>query len=314
MIIIILIILLLVGIYFIGRKFSDYALKTDSNADEEIKKAIIQNGQLLNKAQETENEKKNEALEWLSKQRTNTINITSNDNLTLYAQYIQNKTHNYAILVHGFQDDHNFMQTYAYHYYNQGFNIVNIDQRAHGKSEGQYTTMGWMEEKDMYKWINFIINRDNQAKIILHGVSMGASTIMMLLKNRLPKNIKVCIADCGYSSLWQIYSQKIKDIHKNIPATLILLAASVATRIKPGFWIHKVSPQKALENNEIPILFIHGNKDNYVPYETMDILYNANKYYKKEKLTIIGAEHAKSIYTNYEKYWDEIDNFMKKYF
>ena len=87
----------------------------------------------------------------------------------------------------------------------QGWNVLLPDMRTHGESEGKYIGMGWLDRLDVLKWIDLIRERDEQAQIILHGVSMGGATVMMTSGEALPENVRAVIDDCGYTSVWDIF-------------------------------------------------------------------------------------------------------------
>lgn len=253
-------------------------------------------------------------MHWL-KYESNYENVTikSFDNLTLHAYKILNPsvTNNWVITIHGYNSDGAEMTNYAKKFYEEGYNVLIPDLRAHGYSEGNYIGMGWHDRLDIIEWIKFIINENPNAQLILHGVSMGAATACMVSGEELPSNVKAIIADCGYSSVWEEFSYQLKQKFK-LPKFPFLHAASIVTRIKAGYSFKKASVVKQVSKSKTPILFIHGDKDDYVPYEMMDKLYKAAKC-PKEKITILGADHAKCVVQDPDTYWTSIKNFVSKH-
>ena len=238
--------------------------------------------------------------------------IESFDNLKLHGYKINNENSNVWVLtVHGYMGSGAKMASYAENFYNMGYNVLVPDLRGHGKSEGDYIGMGWNDRKDILRWIDLILKENNNAKIILHGVSMGGATVMMTSGEKLPENVKCIIEDCGYSSVVDEFEDKLKNIF-NLPKTPILQAADLVSRVRAGYWFSDASSVNQLKKAKVPILFIHGDKDDFVPYDMLDKVYNAADV-EKEKLVVEGAEHAKSAYVNPELYWNTISNFINKH-
>ena len=238
--------------------------------------------------------------------------IESFDNLKLHGYKINNENSNvWVITVHGYMGSGAKMAFYAENFYNMGYNVLVPDLRGHGKSEGDYIGMGWNDRKDILRWIDLILKENNNAKIILHGVSMGGATVMMTSGEKLPENVKCIIEDCGYSSVVDEFEDKLKNIF-NLPKTPILQAADLVSRVRAGYWFSDASSVNQLKKAKVPILFIHGDKDDFVPYDMLDKVYNAADV-EKEKLVVEGAEHAKSAYVNPELYWNTISKFINKH-
>lgn len=239
------------------------------------------------------------------------VYINSFDNLKLHGYKIKNNSSKWAITVHGYTNNAEYMSPYAYKYYTLGYNLLMPDLRGHGKSEGNYIGMGWHDRLDILKWIEFILKEDKEAEILLHGVSMGAATVMMVSGEDLPPNVKVIIEDCGYTSAWSQFAYQLKSLFK-LHSFPMLEVASLICKIKSGFFISKVSPIKQIKKSITPTLFIHGDNDDFVPFFMLDELYNAFSG-EKEKLVIHGAAHAKASYVNPQLYWTTIETFLKKY-
>lgn len=239
--------------------------------------------------------------------------ITSDDGLKLHAYEMKNtkESNVWVITVHGYMGKASSMDSYAENFYNMGYNVLAPDLRAHGESEGDYIGMGWDDRKDIIKWINTIIEQNNNAEIILHGVSMGAATVMMTSGEDLPSNVKSVIEDCGYTSVWDEFSYKLKSLF-NLPETPVMQAASVIAKIRAGYWLNDASAESQVAKSKTPTLFIHGDKDDFVPYYMLDEVYD-DANVEKEKLVIEGAGHADSAKTNPELYWSTIYKFIKKY-
>lgn len=239
--------------------------------------------------------------------------ITSSDKLKLHSYKVtnQNNSNKWVIAVHGYTSEGINMSTYAKHYYDNGYNVLIPDLRAHGLSEGNYIGMGWDDRLDIISWINYILNENPNAEIILHGVSMGASTVLMTSGEEIPSNVKAIVADCGYTSVWDEFAYQLDDLF-SLPEFPILNVSSMVAKIRAGYFLGKASSLKQVKNSKTPILYIHGDKDDFVPYYMMEELYNATSS-EKEMLTIKGAEHAKASEIDPETYWNTVNNFINKY-
>lgn len=216
--------------------------------------------------------------------------ITSSDKLKLHSYKVtnQNNSNKWVIAVHGYTSEGINMSTYAKHYYDNGYNVLIPDLRAHGLSEGNYIGMGWDDRLDIISWINYILNENPNAEIILHGVSMGAATVLMTSGEEIPSNVKAIVADCGYTSVWDEFAYQLDDLF-SLPEFPILNVSSMVAKIRAGYFLGEASSLEQVKNSKTPILYIHGDKDDFVPYYMMEELYKATSS-EKEMLTIKGAE------------------------
>lgn len=265
-------------------------------------------------AKSTSGEVVNETLVWLlNKSNYSNVYIKSFDNLTMHGYKIlnENSSNKWVITVHGYTSKGLYMSNYAKRFYDMGYNILIPDLRGHGESEGNYIGMGWYDRLDILKWIDLILNENENSKIILHGVSMGAATVSMTSGEELPSNIKAIISDCGYTSVWEQFSHQLKSMY-SLPNFPIMNASSAIARFKAGYGLKEASALKQVEKSKTPILFIHGDEDDFVPYKMMDELYDATSS-DKERLTVKGAGHAKSSKVDPYLYWSTIENFINKY-
>ena len=239
--------------------------------------------------------------------------ITSSDNLKLHAYEVknENKTDKWAIVVHGYTSEGKLLSSKAKHLYNMGYNVLVPDLRSHGTSEGNYIGMGWHDRLDIIDWINYIVKNNTNSEIALHGTSMGSATVLMVSGEKLPSNVKAIVADCGYTSVYDEFSYQLKQLF-NLPAFPIMNFSDVVTHIRAGYCLNDASAINQVKKSTTPILYIHGDKDDFVPYYMMDELYNATNS-EKEKLTIEGGEHANSDLVNPKLYWSTVNSFLEKY-
>ena len=238
--------------------------------------------------------------------------INSFDNLKLHGYILKTENSDkWAITVHGYTNKAESMSAMAYKYHSLGYNILMPDLRGHGKSEGSYVGMGWHDRLDIIKWIDLIIKENKDAKILLHGISMGAGTVMMVSGEELPENVKVIIEDCGYTSAKEQLAYNLKTMFK-LPSFPILNFCSLITKIKDNYFLSEASAIKQLQKAKVPILFIHGDKDKFVPFYMLDKLYNACSS-KKDKLIIKDVGHAKSESLKSDLYWNKVEEFIKPY-
>ncbi len=237
--------------------------------------------------------------------------IESFDGLKLFGLFLENNSHTYIILCHGLTSSHSGMLGRAEHYYRNGFNVLIPDARAHGKSEGLYRGMGFLEKDDLKRWIDKIVCMDSAASIVITGESMGAATVMMTASQKLPAQVKCVIEDCGYTSVWDIFSFQLK-LRYHLPPFPFMNIASFLSKKKAGYDFKEASPLSLITDCHLPILMIHGTGDMVVPYQHMELLYEkANE--PKESILVEGAGHCISMVRNTKLYWDTIDEFIEKY-
>ena len=238
---------------------------------------------------------------------------SSNFDKFLYADYIFPKQESdiFVIVVHGYTSSPRGMGIYAKEYHNKGYNVILPSLNGHGDSEANKITMGWHDRLDLIDWINFIVENYPESKIIIHGESMGSATTMMATGENLPTNVKVAVADCGFTSVWDILSNKITNNFK-LHEFPTLYSINTANKIYAGFDFREASAVEKIKNSKTPTIFIHGDKDKFVPYEMLDKVYEAASC-EKEKVTIADSPHARNSCKDPELYWNSIFNFTSKY-
>ena len=217
----------------------------------------------------------------------------------------------YAIVVHGYRSTTKAVSYLARRYFEAGYNVLVPYLRAHHGSDYEYCTMGWHERFDIIDWINYIIEKDHEAKIILHGASMGAATVMNATGEELPDNVICCIEDCGFTTLWEQYSVQMSGMFK-FPPEILLNIVNPVVKAKLGFNLKDNSPIEQVKKSKTPTLFIHGDKDTVVPFWMNYPLYQSANC-EKERLVVEGATHAAAGYVYPEIYWDTITKFIDKH-
>lgn len=250
---------------------------------------------------------------WLNSISKKEINIQSNDKLQLFASEfkLSNESNKWIILVHGYTSEQSSIYDIARHYSDKGYNVLTPDLRAHGLSEGKYVGMGWLDRNDLLLWINYLLRNYRNSEIILHGVSMGAATVMMASGENLPTNVKLIVEDCGYTSVWDIFSFELK-LRFNLSTFPVLNAASFITNVRAGYNYKEASSIDQIKKSVTPILFIHGNADEFVPVNMAYKLYD-NANINKELIIVDGAGHAESRLADEELYYGSIFSFIDKY-
>lgn len=254
----------------------------------------------------------NDAQKWLEeKSNYSDKYIESYDKLQLHSYVVSQNSNKWAIVVHGYGGSGKLMSDKSKYFYDMGYNVLIPDLRGHGKSEGDYIGMGWKDRLDIISWINFIIKENPNAEIVLHGTSMGAATVLMTSGENLPSNVKAIVADCAYTSAWDEFSYQLETYLK-VPSSYILNVTNMVTKLKAGYSLKEASALECVKKATVPILYIHGDKDKFVPYSMMDKLYDATNS-PKEKLTIEGGEHANSDLVSPFLYWLTLEDFLNQY-
>lgn len=250
--------------------------------------------------------------EWLNEQNLEKLTIESDDGLKLNANLIRHNpaTKKVIICFHGYTSDgltnYGAMSKFLYE---QGFNLILVDQRTHGESEGKYIGFGVLDRMDAKNWILKAISLfGDDCEIYLHGTSMGGATVLMASGLELPKNVKGIIADCGFTSAYDVFSHILKrDYH--IPKFPIMNITEKMTKRFAGYGYNDVNTLNEVQKTKIPILFIHGDKDDFVPTYMSEQNYNACKS-EKMLLIVKNADHAESYYSDTELYEKTVIEFM----
>lgn len=243
------------------------------------------------------------------------VSITSDDGLYLEAdQYRQAgaHAHDWVIFVHGYcssreaESSKNIVSVYL----KQGYQVLSPDNRAHGASAGEWIGMGWLDRLDILKWIDYVLALDAEASISLHGVSMGGATVMMTAGESLPKQVVAIVEDSGYTSVWDEFASELKYMYK-LPTFPALYMADVMAGVRAGYNFREASSLLQLAKAEVPMLFIHGDRDNFVPFDMVYENYDACKSAEKEILTVSGAGHVESYLREPKAYWEKVFAFLE---
>lgn len=236
--------------------------------------------------------------------------IVSFDSLTLYGRYFDNNSDKTVLLFHGYRSSaaHDFCGALKF-YYDNGFNILLVDQRSHGKSQGRLITYGVKESRDVVDWCEFINAKYSPKSIVLSGISMGASTVLFSLKYKLPDNVKCVIADCGFTSPAEIIKKVARQSFK-IDARFYLPFLNAMAKIFGRFSVYE-STVDALKENKLPMMLIHGEADKFVPCEmTREALKAAGESAKA--VFVKEADHGISFLIEPERVSREISAFLNE--
>lgn len=248
---------------------------------------------------------------WLAETEIKEISVQSYDDAKMYADMVTSKnSHRWVILLHGYKRTREKVRNYATFYAEQDYNIVMPDLRGHGKSEGSFIGMGWLDRKDIVKWIEYIVSMDADAEIVLHGISMGAAAAMMTSGENLCENVKAVIADSGYTSVWKQFANVTKS-YTGIPEFPLMYTTSFAAKLIAGYSYSEASSIEQVKKSHLPILFIQGKGDTFVYPEMAEQLYTAHP--NGELLMIDEAAHGQAMYYAPDLYFKTVFDFIDKY-
>lgn len=253
-----------------------------------------------------------EDTDWFFEQKPQEISITSFDGLNLsgYRLDAENAKGTF-VLMHGYHSDplREFAGLVKF-YHELNYNIILPYQRSHGKSEGKYVTFGIKERYDLRDWIleaNKFYGGENP--VYLEGISMGCATVVMALGFDLPENVKGVVADCGFTSPEEIIWKVLKKDKKAPLPHLIMATGAFMTKHIAGFDETEFSTLTALKRNKLPVIFIHGAEDDFVPIEMT--IANFQMCTSKKSLYIVpDCPHAIAYFVDPEKYHKKVIDFL----
>lgn len=264
----------------------------------------------------TEIRKKNNA--FLFEHNPEDIEILTEKNMRLRAWFVpsEKESRKFIICVHG----HNCNgpdecgHLFSFYHYDMGYNYLLPDLRGHGRSDGNLIGFGSWDSLDIKRWIDYLINRFGEdIEIALHGISMGAATVMLVNNSSPRKQVKAIIEDCGFTNALDEVAEVCKGMNLKHTSGIIARAANVYCNIFSKYDLKKdANPLATMKNAKNPVLFIHGEKDMLVPFEMCGKLYDACPA-PKEIFTVPDAEHAYCYYDAKEEYDAKVKEFLGKY-
>ena len=241
----------------------------------------------------------------------------------LHAIYVRaaQPTRRTAVIVHGYTDNSVRMLHIGHLYSRLGYNILLPDLHAHGFSQGSAIQMGWLDRLDVLQWMETadeLFGRElgSTTQMVVHGISMGAATTMMVageVQHGLHQApyVKCFVEDCGYTSVWDEFKGELKA-QFHLPAFPLLHVASRLCQWEYGWNFHEASALEQVKKCTLPMLFIHGDADDFVPTWMVHPLYEA-KPEPKELWLAPGSAHARSYKDHPAEYTARVKAFTEKY-
>ena len=236
--------------------------------------------------------------------------------LYLYAPKSTDRT---AIVVHGYKVRAEGMLHIAYLYnHDMGYNVLLPDLYGHGKSEGSHIQMGWNDRWDVIRWsqaaneIFKVKSEERRVKNtwqVIHGISMGAATTMAVSGEKTPGYVKCFVEDCGYTSVWDEFAAQLKD-QFGLPAFPLMNTTSALCQHKYGWSFAEAQQIAQVRKSTKPMLFIHGDKDAFVPYAMLRPLYDAKERGRKAIFIAKGSVHAMAYRDHHEEYTRVVKDFV----
>ena len=238
------------------------------------------------------------------------FSITSFDGLPLYGNFYEfSPGAPVEIMFHGYRGSaERDLPGGVQRCFAVGRSALVVDQRCSGKSGGHVITFGVNEHRDCLAWANFAAEHFGpERKLILTGISMGASTVLMAAGNPLPSNVIGILADCGFNSARDIIQKVIRQI--GLPPKISYPFVKLGARLYGGFDLEETTAEEAMKKCALPVIFFHGEDDDFVPCEMSRINYDACAA-QKHLVTIPGAGHGLSYAIAPEKYLAELRGFF----
>lgn len=241
--------------------------------------------------------------------------ITAPDGVRLHALYVTSpdSTARTAVIVHGYTDNAVRMMMIGYLYHHDlHYNILLPDLRYAGMSGGNSIQMGWKDRLDVIRWMDVANSRfGGNTQMVVHGISMGAATTMMVSGENMPPYVKCFVEDCGYTSVRDQFTKELKE-QFHLPPFPILDAANLICQLRYRWNFTEASALEQVKKCRLPMFFIHGDRDDYVPTWMVYQLFWA-KPNPKQLWVVPGSAHAMSYHDHRKEYTEKVKEFTGQY-
>ena len=253
-----------------------------------------------------------ETREWMDSLRTHhalrDTMIVMPGGYRLHTYYINRGSQRTAMVIHGWRDQA-IKFFYLARMYERllGYNVVMPDLYASGMSDGDMLRMGWLDRLDVLQLLD-VFKADT---MVVHGVSMGAATTMMMSGEEMPEDIRDLrfVADCGYTSVWDEFAGELKN-QFGLPAFPLMYTTSLLCQLRYGWNFDEASALRQVAKCQYPMFFIHGDSDDFVPTYMVHQLYDA-KSAPKELWITKGTDHAHSYKNHRTEYVARVRRFLE---
>ncbi len=247
-----------------------------------------------------------DARAWFDAQPFQELSIQSRDGVRLVGSYLPAQNPRAVLLLfHGFRSSARHDLAFGARYYHSlGLSLLLPDQRAHGRSGGRFLTYGVREQFDCLDWIQYLVSRNPGTPILLGGISMGATTVLLASGHPLPPQVCGILADCGFSSPYEII-RKVMVENLHLPRLPLLPLTALSCRLFAGFRLRGASTYEAVRHSHTPTLFLHGTADSFVPAEMSQRAFDACAA-PKRLLLVPEAEHGYSFLVDEAGYRDAV--------
>ena len=254
--------------------------------------------------------------EWAKTKDIEVVDLKNEREINLKGYFLpaEKSSDVYVLFAHGYRSDHsgdpyNFIRFY---HEEMGYNFMSVDHVTAGDSEGDFLGFDYFEAEDMFEWVNYLIERFGEdIKIILHGVSMGGATVCKMA-SRVPQQVKLIVSDCAYTSAEDELLNVVNSVGITKAAPFAFALFNRVNKRLAKFDLKDTDVRPSVIEAKVPMLFVHGDADDFVPtrmvYELYDLCSN-----EKDILIVEGAAHAESILIGAEKYKAKLKEFIAKY-
>lgn len=240
--------------------------------------------------------------------------ILSHDGLKLFGYIIEpsaSEAKGTVIFIHGYRSScrHDLCMQISF-LLDEGYRVLYVDQRAHGKSEGKYITFGVLERLDAKAWCEHARKLFGESSpIALFGTSMGGTTVICSTETGLPKNVRAVICDGGYTSPWNVHLHRFRQKHSISPFPLMHIV-DLFSKLIAKFSLKEISSPRAVASSNLPFLLIYGTSDKAVPYEMGVAISKASE--RTKLISVEGAHHLCCCMQEPTRYKNEVIAFLEK--
>ena len=256
-----------------------------------------------------------ESMKWVDAQDVETVTMQSDRGETLkgFLLMAEEKTDKFCLFAHGYRASHRGDSANFFKYYHDmGFNYLAVDHTASGESGGDWVGFDYYESQDMLKWLNYLIDRfGSDITVTLHGVSMGGATVCQMA-DKVPPQVKLIVADCPYTSAVDEFTSVAEGVGVKHITPYLVKGMNFLNKHLAGYDLADTDVRESVKNSRVPMLFIHGGSDDFVPTRMGEELYDLCEN-EKDIYIVPPAKHAESIVHDTEGYLAKVTEFINKY-